>query len=87
MTDRSIISQTIVAKEYMRCAIVHNHPEIPSHHFAEIGQDNIDKYKAEGLGLAANLYYALELDEYRRTIDEFSDLHIAPVVAKNYPEK
>ncbi len=87
MTDRSIISQTIVAKEYMRCAIVRNHPEIPSHEFDQIGQDNIDKYKTEGLALAADLYFKLELAEYSRTIDEFSGLHIEPVVIKKYPKK
>lgn len=68
----------------MRCAIIKNHPDIPSHHYDEIGKDNIAKYQAEGIKLAAKLSFDLSIEEFARTLDEFSGLYIMPVVNKKY---
>lgn len=81
-----MITQTIVAKEYMRLVLLNQHPEIEPGPgaYADVDPDLLDKYRNEGHALASDLYFELRLGEYNRKLDDFSDDHIAPVVEKKY---
>lgn len=81
---KSHITQTIVAKEYMRLAIINQHPDAEPVNYGKIDQDLLDKYKNEGLALASDLFFELRNKEYLRSIDDFSVDHIAPVVTAKY---